>query len=432
MIYIKRFFFLTFCVLFFACRKDNSIDTPTVQIFEPAGLQTFRVFDTLMVKGQVSDPQGLQSINISLTNGQSVQVLPSVQVPVTSNNMNFTWPYILSDIHLASGQYYITVSASNGTNTKYAYQEIYVDAAPTIREAVYAITRNSAGVQTWILDSAFHVSAGSSLNGNYCSSDISSYYQQLYIAAYDSGNVNALTVPSGSPAWSLPGSNSSTPFFTNVYSYGDAAYVSYYSGFIKYYDSKGVQQSVINVAAGYYPVKTFLWGKYLFVEEKTFSSSPENLTLYYSQSGAGYQQCSLPGPVVAMYGMDNDDVFIFGNQPSGSPYIEKYSISGNILYAPVLLPSARLLSAAQLNPGEFLAGFSNGTVYQYTYNPSNFLTFITGVNASHLRYDAVNNQLIVAAGKLVQEYNCSISSATLLYSASMADSVLDVQVLFNK
>jgi len=433
MLSTKRIFFITLCSLFFACKKDTNLDSPAIQISAPAGLQTFNVFDTINVQGHVSDADGLKSLSISLTTGQSSTVLPSVQVPITSNSMTFNWPFILSDIHLASGPYYITVTASNGTNTSYAYQEIYVNAAPTKRLAVYALTRNSEGVRAWQLDSVFHVSGGAWVSSNYSASDISAYYQQLYIAPSDTGNVSAISVPSDATIWSVQGLYSAAPVFTNVYSYGNAAYVSFYvGGYVKYFDHNGAQQMVVTTDLGYYPIKTCVWNNYLFVEEKSITSSTEDLVLYYASTGVGYQQCALPGPVIAMYGMDNNDLFIFGNQTSGAPYMEEYNISGNLFYAPISLPNAKLLSVAQISSGSFLIGFNNGNVYQYTYNPSNFLTYISGVNASHIRYDAVNNQAVIASNNIVQEYNCGISSATLAYSATMPDSVLDVQILFNK
>jgi len=437
MICKKRIFIFSICALFFACKKNQTADSPVVQITAPAGIQTFSVFDTLPVKGIASDPQGLKTVSIYLSTGNPTPVLPTSLVPITSNNMSFSWPYALNNIHLAGGPYYITVSASNGTNTTYAYQEIYVDAAPTKRVAVYAVTRNGVNTETWKLDSAMHVTSSFSVQGNYSASDVSSYYQQLYVASSDSGYVNAYSVPAGGGAWSIQGGFSPTPFFTNVYSYGDAAYVSYYgisnAGYIKYYNSQGFIQAQINVATGYFPIKTFAWDNYLLAEEKNFSSVAENLVLYYAQSGAGYQQAVIPGPIVAMYGMDNDDVFVFGNQPSGVPYLMKYSISGNNFYSPVSLPNAKLLSATQLNSQTFLVGFSNGTVYQYTYNPGNFVQYISGVNANRLRYDAVNNQLLVATGKIVQEYNCGLSSATLAYATTpLPDSVMDVEILNNK
>jgi len=433
----KRIFIFSLCAIFFACKKDKTVDTPTVQITAPTGLQTFSVFDTLTVKANVSDPQGLKSVSIYLSTGNPTPVLPNSSVTITSNNMSFSWPYALYDLHLATGTYYITVSASNGTNIAYAYQQINVDAAPTVREAGYAITRNGSNTEAYKLDNTMHISSSFPVSGNYSSSDVSSYYQQLYIASSDSGNVNAYGVPADVGAWSTPGGFSPTPFFTNVYSYGDAAYISCYGigngGYVKYFNHNGISQAQINAVTGYFPIKTFAWDNYLLVEQKKVSSPAENLVLYYAASGLGYQQASLPGPVVAMYGMDNDDVFIFGSQPSGAPYLMKYSISGNNFYSPVSLPNAKILSATQINSQTFLVGFNNGIIYQYTYNPVNFLPYISGINANRLRYDAVNNQLVLATGKIVQEYNCGPSSATLAYTSTpLPDSVMDVEILNNK
>lgn len=439
MVHRKRILFFSLLILIAGCKKDTSVDTPTVQISAPAGLQTFNVFDTVWVKAHVADPQGLKSVTVYLANSNSIGVLPVVSMPITSNDMNITVPYILNDIHLASGTYYMTVKASNGTNTAVAFQQMNVNAAPTRRIAVYAVTRSGHNTEVWNIDSVLHVSGGNVISGDFSSSDVNSYYQELFIAAHDSGNVTAYSVLVFGTAWNVTGAYSIVPCFTNVYSYGDAAYVSFYNnsgdGYVNYYNHKGVLQVHIGDNPGFYAIKTLLWGKYLFVEEKDKSSSSENLVLYYPQSGLGYQQVALPGPVVAMFGMDNDDIFVLGNTPTGSAYIRQYSISINsITYSPYTLPNAKLLSAAPLNNVEFLAGFNNGIINEYVYSPTlNTIQYISAVNATCMRFDAVNSQLIVAAGSIVQEYNCGPTSGTFVASTTaFADSVKDVQILFNK
>jgi hypothetical protein len=156
--------------------------------------------------------------------------------------------------------------------------------------------------------------------------------------------------------------------------------------------------------------------------------------LYYPQSGLGHQQAALPGPVVAMFGMDNDHIFVLGNLNTGLAYIVQYTISTNTFYSPYTLPNAKLLSAASLNNVEFLAGFNNGIINEYIYNPTlNTIQYISGVNATSMRYDAVNGQLVVAAGNLVQEYNCGATQGTFVASTiAFSGNVLDVQILFNK
>jgi hypothetical protein len=433
MIRRKRILFFGICLIFLACKKDQNVDYPTVQITSPTGLVTYKVFDTVTVTGHVSDGSTLQSVSVYLSNSGSVQVLPSSPVTITSNNMNFAISFVINDIHLASDYYFITLRASNGSNASYAYEKIYVKAAPTKRLEVYAFIRGTGTTQVWKLDSVLHSSFGFSESGNFSSSDVSAYWQQLYIAALDTGNVSAINVPIGSGAWGVTGVSSLVPYFTNIYSYSDAAYVSMYdgtNGYLKYFDHTGALQLQIAITAGYYPIKTFVWGNYIFTEEKSTSSNLENLVLLYQSTGVGYEQTSLPGSVVAMYGQDNDDVFIFGNQTSGGPYMMQYKISGNIFYSPISLPASKLLSVTQIDVNTYLLGFANNTVYYYTYNPNSLVTYISGVTATQLRYDVANNVVLVADGKNVNQYN--YTNAALMYTAPLAGNVLDIQILYNK
>ncbi|HSY76715.1 MAG TPA: Ig-like domain-containing protein, partial [Bacteroidia bacterium] len=336
-------------IAFISCKKDNNIGSPTVQITAPASNAVFKVFDTIVIKAHVSDAVSLQSVTVYMVNNQNIPVLPTATIPITSNNMSFTCPYEISDVHLSTGYYNIVVRAYNGTNATLAYQQIYINAAPKLRERIFALTRNSSGVHVLKIDtSSFNVSNLYTLSGDYSSSDISSYYQQLYIGAADSGNVNTLTMPAGSPAWNVTGLITPTPYFTNVYSYGDAVYVSEYLGFIKCYTHLGPVTNSITIAAGNYPIKTYVWGSYLFAEEKNIGSLTRNLVLYYTGSGKGFEQAGLSGPVVAMYGMDNNDVYIFGNQNAGGGYLTLFNVSGNTFYSPLTLPAGNILSVTQI------------------------------------------------------------------------------------
>jgi len=436
---IRKISLLLFCLVLsiYSCKKDTPPDYPSVQISAPYSLVTFNVPCTIQVTGHVSDSKTLTSVTIYIANSQNVAVEPTVQIPITSNNMNVSCLYQLNDIHLPGGEYYMTITASNGTNISSAFQQIYIDALPTKRTAIYAITRDATGVHAWGIDSVFQVSPAYSysVSGDYSSSDINSYYQQLYIAGHDSGNVNVNVVPNVAPAWNIPGAITSSPYFTNVYCNNDAEFISYYnsaSPAVKCYNHLGVLQSIYNVATGYYPVKTYLWAGWLLTEEKSLSSSQENLVTFYESTTAGYEQAVLPGPIMAMYGQDNNDIFVFGNNSSGGAYMQLYNLTTNLFYSPVALPSGQLLSAAQVNANTYLLSFSRGAIYQYTYNPNSIVSYINGITASTVRYDSIDNQVITASGKTVNAYNYTISSATLVNSVTLSDSVRDVRILYNK
>jgi len=289
----NRFVIFLIIIVFFSCKKNGNNGSPAVQITNPTGSPTYSVFDTIHVKAHVSDAVALQS---------------------AGKDFSFTCPYVLSNIHLATGAYTIVVRAYNGTNATLGYQKININAAPTIRTGIFAVTRNSGGVHVLKIDTSFNVSTLYTQTGDYSSSDISSYYQQLYIGAADSGNVNTLTMPNGIPSWGVTGIVSLSPCFTNVYSNGNTVYISEYLGLIKYYNSLGALATVFNVTTGNYPIKTCFWSNYLFAEIKNIGSTARNLVVYYTGSGTGFEQSALPGAVVNMFGKDNNDLYVFGNK----------------------------------------------------------------------------------------------------------------------
>jgi len=94
------------------------------------------------------------------------------------------------------------------------------------------------------------------------------------------------------------------------------------------------------------------------------------------------------------------------------------------------LPSAKLLSVAQVDSATYLIGFDNGTIYKYTYNPNSIVSFISGVIATHLQFDVANNEVITSSGKNISEY--SYSSTALIHTANAQDSVLNLHILYNK
>jgi hypothetical protein len=432
---IKKITIVFFCLLsgLYSCKKDSPPDYPSVQISSPYSLAIFNVPGTIYVTGHISEAKTLTAVSVYISNNQNIPVEQTIPVTITSNNMDFSCSYALNDIHMPGGQYYLTVAASNGANIGTAFQKIYIDAALTKRTAIYAITRNSAGVNAFKIDSVFHSSLSYSVPGDYSSSDINSYYQQLYIAGHDSGNVNVYSVPAVASNWSITGIYSPAPYFTNVYCSNDAEFISYYNlACVKCYNHKGALQSIFNAFAGYYPIKTFSWGSLLFIEEKNIASPQEFIGTYYQASAVTYQQANLPGPVVAMFGYDNNNLFIFGNSTTGGGYMLLYSFTNNIFTPVSLTTSAQLLSVAQVNANTYLMSFNNGIMYQYGYNINGMVPYINGINASTVRYDSINNQVIASTGNMINEYNYSFSSASFVASATVPDSVRDVRVLYNK
>jgi hypothetical protein len=422
--------FITLLTAFLCgCKKDEDTLAPIVNIISPYDNQSFEVSDTMAISAKVSDDVQLTAISVALVNENLVPVLPAISVQPQGKETEFTQPYWISDIHLLSGAYYVKVTASDGKNETNTYRKISLTASPRERKGFYLLSRNTGSTSVYFMDEAFSIAPKLTLSGDYSSSAINSYYQDLYTAGNYTGAINGIDLEAHSVKWSVMGVAGSAPDFVNVYNDGSYTYVSNYNGTIKGYDHNGIAKYTSTLSQNLYPVKVFRHADYIIAEERDITSPARNIVLYYASNGLGFQQTFLSQDIVEFYTKDADNIFMFGNN-NGQGVMEIYSISSNGAWQPHAMPAAKLLSAAQVDSNTYLLGFDNNTVYIYTYFNNSLLTWLTNVKATDMIYDDVRSEVIIAEDMKVSSY--SYPSAGLINTAMHTDTIVDMHVLYDK
>lgn len=414
-----------------SCRKDKGDSSPPeIVISNPFDGQQFSEGDTVQVDFSISDNNSVSTITVTLVDANLSPALPSLTVSPTSANASYTVLYPLNDIHLNSGLYYISVGASDGYNSLSKYRKVNISASPKKRVEYYFVTHPNVNlVQVSRLDTMFVQSPYYQVTGDLSNSDISSYNQCIYTAGSLTGKVNAINTGIPALRWSLPVFVSSSPYFEYVYNTGTMTYVSFYSGLIKGYDASGGQRFLATVNNGFYPVKLFLHNGSIVTETRDVSSSARKIILYQASTGAGLQECGLNQDVISFNTLDNDNILTLGNN-AGQGMMEIYQVSTNGFWSPHVIPAGKILSVAEIDPDTYLIGHSNGTIYRYTYSNNSLITYMTGVTASHISYDDVNQELLVSQNNLIKQFD--YSSAALLNNVNVTDSVYGLHILFNK
>jgi hypothetical protein len=416
--------------LLYGCKKEKDTQPPVVNISSPYDNQPFAVYDTMTIIAEVKDEARLEWITIELVNDQMIPVQQTVDIEPTALQTNISRPYIIYDMHLQSGTYYVRIKAFDGFNESSSYKQISITAAPVERKGFYILSKNAPTVTSvYYMDESFSIVPKLTLNGDLSNSAINSYYQDIYVAGQYSGNVSGIDLESHSVKWSIPAIQSSSPYFTNIYNDGSYSYVSFYGGSVKAYDQNGVQRSTAVSAQNYYPVKTLRHADYLVTEQRDISSASKKIVLYYANNGTGYQETVLTQEVVAFYTKDPDNIFTFGNS-NGQAVMEIYQLSTNGFWEPHTLPAGRLLSVAQVDGNTYLLGHENNTVYKYQYSNNSLTTWLGSVKATDIFYDPVNNEVVIAGDKKISTYG--YVSAGQIATTTHTDTILDMQVLYNK
>lgn len=415
-----------------SCKKDKDTTPPVVTVTSPNDNSSYNVYDKIVVSGTASDENTLKSVSIKLVDANSATAQNSISVDVSSNSVSFQKDYYLYDIHLETGIYYIVVTASDGVSDTRVYRKIQITEVPDRRRGVYVITAPSS-LQTEVnyVDSVYNNSLKYSYSGAYVSSAVSSYHQKFFIATSSttSGALRIINIGNGIQEWSETQPNSSANYFMNLMSDEQYLYCSYYNEYIQKYNYNSYRERAFYSASSYYPELVVKYYDYYISEQKSKSSNPANISVFYN-TGALMQQKDVGMDVVSILEKDASNLFVLGNNGTQGE-LKIYDFTNNFFWAPTTLSAGKVLDAVRVDNSTILIAHENGTIYKYQYSSTGLTPYITGVIASKLAYDGVNNQLLVASAKDLFYYNYTLVPS-VIYTTTFTDTIKNIHILYNK
>lgn len=423
--------FAILCIaLFSSCKKEKSI-APVIRIMSPLPGQGFNAGDTVHVSASISDDHEVTSVTIRLLNASYISCDHDEVIRTTGSTAEIRKEYVISNSYLETGNYYIAVIASDGSELTNEYVKIHITELPKVRKEVFLLSAyNNFSYTVSSLDSlnnpvmAFHV------NGDYVSSAINSVNHELLTVGSISGSFSAYDLFTNSIRWSYPPTAFSIPTFKNLFLIKDRVYVSYYDGRIKGYDMDGAQKYEVQQQGYFIPDVIYKNDIYFFSEIYYRSSHLNKLGVFYLGTGEEKQEHTIDIDLRNMYSLDQNRLLLFGNDTIlGQGKIEIYDISGNGSILLQTLLTGLLNNVVQLDDIHYLLACTDG-IYKYDYSMNSIITFVTGLPVYSLEYDEVNQELFACSGHTMHVYNAV--TATPEYTVTSADSLLDVKVLYNK
>lgn len=136
------------CVFLFAlamsCKKDKDTSAPYITFSAPQAGSTYYYDDFLSVAAHVSDDKQLQSIKVSVTNAGGQEFLQSINYVDAGTEKHISTSLYHNDLYLASGTYYVTITANDGENEMKAFREIQLVEAPAVLEKFFIMSQYSS------------------------------------------------------------------------------------------------------------------------------------------------------------------------------------------------------------------------------------------------------------------------------------------------
>jgi len=415
-------------VLSVSCRKFDN-DPAEITIISPLPGTVFMPGDTIQVEANLSDDDDLGTLTIKLLNQSYTPV--SHQDYYALNYMDtyhLSQPYVIDDLFLESGTYFITVSVSDGSEDANEYRVIEIHELPKTREAVYFLTRpDTMNLNLVELDSLGQLVNRLTIPGDYAESAINSRYHELIVSG-QYGYYNHYDLHTYSNIFSEPPYNGSGPSFLNLFFYNNLTYVSYYDGRIRAFDMNGSVKFNSAQPVYYQPGALCANSKYVFAEAFYTGQSERRLVVINNPSGVARQEYNLDAEIATILSTGENEVMIFGNK-NGDGKIFSYHVVNNDADDLHTMPGITIYGALMIDADNYALATQNG-LYSFQVSNNNLIPVDVNRPSYGIEYDEVNGILFSASGKEVRQY--AFPSPQVMNTSMASDSVMDIRILYNK
>jgi hypothetical protein len=412
----------------FSCKKKDT-EPPVIVVNSPYENQSFSVFDSIKVSAIIQDNKQITSVDIVLTDENFVPVLQTISYYPNKTIYELKTSYILDDINLPSGSYYLQIKASDGINTRNNFTKLQVFETPKILKFITVFTKSGSTINIQKVDSVFNISTLKTLNSDYCGSAVNSRFQQLYLAGSIINDIKVFSLSDMQTKWSVQSMpDPPTPYFESIYLNQGSLFVSFRQNTFNVYNQDGSNISSKILDNGMVASKFMQHPKYLFTEQYQIPLGARKISLYYPLSYALYQELTMDFNIVDFFTKDDDNVYITANK-NGQGILKIYNIASNGVWQPLNIPSGKIYSSCQINSNDLLISKTN-EILLYQYSNTNLVTFKSGINGYKIKKEELSNNIFACDDKKI--YIFTYPNGGLVNTININDSILDFHFVYNR
>lgn len=425
------YLFIVFVLLVYSCKKEKADKLPpSIKISYPVENVTINVMDTIYITGKVTDDKNIEYITISLKNNNNVSVVPNTTITVKNASYTLNEPFMINDIHLTSGQYYFAISASDGENIKNEYIYVNLVEYPKQRKKFYIFSNNGTVTNVYDVSNNWTSNFIGSFNGDFLEAAANSYNQQVAFCGSQSGDMVVLNAGDNTQAWKIQSVNSPTfPYFTDLYSYDQEFFLSFYDGNVRSYKSNGGGNFNTNLST-YYAASSVIYNDKIVINEKSKSGGQEKIGVYYTHFGSNFQSLSLSTETVykVLEYISEGKVYYVSNIGVNN-HLSSYDVNGNFSSVELTFPTGTIKDAIKIYEKYYMV-YIDQNIYLANMNSGSYFTFLNHPNGQKIRFDEVNQEVYVIYGSTVEVYD--YNTQTLKSTYNHPENISDMVVLYNK
>ena len=413
------------------CEESTDNEPPNIIVTNPSSGESYTAGDTLAVNAEVSDNETIRRVLVRLTDEQGVAVAQNLSFTPNSNPFSINQTYIIDNVDLQSGTYYLAVTAEDEEQQASKFVELQVSSLPLTLERTLVVSSHPDGAEVFQLSEGGSFESLFVYDGDIVGSEISSFSNTVALCGGTSGDLEFRSSIDGTLLSSFDNlSSGGTPWFLDL-DYDDderwfAAGLSNQE--VRFYDQEGSSKGTLETQPEFRPYRSWMDDERFFVDERSITQPTVTLRVYQRPGGVFEQSIGLPNPLLGLFDRPSGEKLFFFNDEQNQAQVRLADVQTSLLGQPAELPMGTLNDVIELQPGRYALAI-DGTIYRYDYNPSEFI-LISQTPAEILRYDRDGGAIIASEGNTLRYVDPN--SGDVVGTATAPAEILNVLLDYNR
>jgi len=416
-------------ILLVACKKDGDTVVPAIEITSPADGTQYNVGDTIHIVLEVADDVALDDVEVKLTDLNLSAVMPSVLINTSGDGGTLQLDYVLDDITILSGSYYIyAVVHDEARNYAKDFTAVNITEVPRELKGIFAVTTVPGFVSLQCVDTSWTAFSYGTFPGDFSDLAVNNWWQQAAFTGSVNGITRCFSIDGMNAGWTINPQPSAGAYWGNVIAHGRDWLINYRTDGIIRTGTWNNSLSTSYSANGGYFFRNFVFSGDRMFADMVDATGNSRLLGVFQGGGGAIQQTVLSIDPVTILPRDETTAYIAGNAGNqGKLLIYDYDLNGT--WEPIALPSGKIISATEIDAGTLLLAMDNGNIYRFTYSPVGLIVW-NAVNAQHVRYDDAGGTVITSEGTSVRQY--AYPQTSVIDQINLSDTARDIELWYNR
>lgn len=408
-----------------SCRPEADLYAPLIIFTEPKAGLVINLPDTIDVVVHITDHTLIRTVVLTLVNKDKIPVIPATTYYPDSMEYYISTSLPLVDKYLASGQYNLLVTVSDGKEQKNEYQPIVLKEISVQLEAYFVVTSQFDFKSTIIkLNPSFEPDTQFVYPHGYWLSAVHSMWEEFFFVSKEPSDLIAFNTETFETEWEMaaapprPLITALIPDEELVFSTanGDAGILAGNGNITlrtQAFDDKTIQCLVANE-------------KYIFAAHVSLSGNIHELTVFSRMTGDIWEQRLISGEIRSLVPTVNKLLVFL--QVADNAEIVDYDPVNFILTELSFLPGENIKSALKISDSQVLVLTDERVI---SYNPELY-QFENFKDQAYkfCRYDPLSDLVFLVRDTTL--YGFTRNTGDLLVEKSFPEEIMDFQILYNK